>query len=254
MRFSSLDQLFACPGYTSIERNVEAEDEQFPNAQASRAWGTMLHTWKETGKIIHPEGDKREEKLLGNRIWKSVKNRREQKILNTDYWPTGGFHELKIAYNWREQYSEISFHDEPEFHKQFRDDDDWITGTVDFVLETEGKLRVSDLKTGKWWNKAPTESKQIMGYGLGIFASQSWPIYTEMELEVVHWPKYPAKEPPKVAREDISTEGLIQFGKQVQQKMEARGQEFNPSVDNCRFCPGRFNCMFAVKEENTYGF
>jgi PD-(D/E)XK nuclease superfamily len=253
VRFSSLDQLFACPGYTSIERDFKREDEEFPNAVASREWGTMVHTWKETGKIVHPAGDDREERLLGNRIWKSAKNNREAKIEHETYWPMGGYHELRIAYHWREHYSEISFDKSEDFHSRFKDDE-WITGTVDYVLDADGKLRVSDLKTGKWWNKKPDESKQIMGYGTGIYSSSAFPDYGYTSLEVVHWPKYPAKQPPVVMEATVSSEELVAFGKRIEEKMETRGQEFNPSVENCRFCPGRFNCMFAVKEEKEYGW
>lgn len=251
MRFSSLDQLFACPGYTSIQTDKAKEEAQYPNIIASREWGTMVHTWKETGKISHPSGDKREEKLFANRIYKSEKNKREKKIEATDYWPTGGFHEIQVAYNWKEQFSEISFTKDDKWYSYF--DDDYILGTIDYVLEDNGALRVSDLKTGKWWTKLPTESMQIMGYGLATFASMAWPIYTQMDLEVVHWPKYPAKSPPKVIKETIYTADLVAFGKKVEEKMNQRGEVFNPSEDNCRFCPGRFDCMFAVKKEEEYG-
>ena len=243
MRFSELDQLFACPGFTSIERDITKEDEQFPNAQTSREWGTMVHTWKETGNIVHPSGDKREEKLFGNRVWAKPG---KEKINRFDYWPVESNHEVRVAYNWRDEYSVLDYAKDSEWYKRF--DDDWIVGTIDTIWEEGSLVVIDDLKTGKWWNKTPTESYQVMGYGLGVQASGCATTYTK--LRVTHWPKYPAKSPPNVISEIIPTEHLYQLGKKIKDKMEQRGQVFNPSKDNCRFCPGRLNCMFTIPWED----
>lgn len=242
MRFSSLDQVLACPGSATIKRDREKEEAQYPNVKPSRDWGKMVHTWKETGTIVHPDDDKREQKLFYNRINK-------HKLKHTDLWPVDAHHEVPVAYNWRYGYSTIDFTKPKDWYKRF--DDDWVIGTLDTTWTEEDTLVVDDLKTGKWWNKKPTESAQIVGYGL---AAQSSGIEKpNIKLRVTHWPKYPAKRPPQIEEETIPVEKLYTIIPKIKDAMLSTN-EFNPSVDNCRFCHGRFNCLFAVtEEEEDYG-
>lgn len=237
MRFSSLDQLIACPGYVSFDRRPDLEDEEFPNAKKSREWGTMVHGWKETGNIVHE--DPREARLFGNRIWKSEKNGRSEKLDRFKYWPAKGIHELHVGYHWPTGHGIVDYSKPSNWYTRF--DDEWIVGVTDFYYQG----RVSDLKTGKIWEKESEDSMQVTGYGAAI---SGFGLKVDT-LEVIHWPKYPAKEPPRVIQSSVKDDTFPIFKDKVTHAMNNRGKEFNPSVDNCRFCPARFTCPFAEKEE-----
>lgn len=244
VRASGLDLFLACAGYL----NLPAAPVVYENANEGAMWGTMVHKWKETGKIEH------ESKRVANSFKKRLI---ENDIKRADYWPVignseqlgmpPGYHEVTVAYNWDYGYV-IPYYgkDADEWKKQFGLE--WVTGTVDYIeprsIGGELMVIVDDLKTGKWWNKRPRESAQIVFYAMAIAKLYSLPIMSS----VTHWPRYPVASKPKRDSQRIDLVELDRFEVKLQLACEiaARGTpELRPGEKQCRFCPARGNCPVA---------
>lgn len=241
LRASSLDLFWGCSAWVGVEPDVKVDvDKQFPNAKASRDWGTMVHTWKETGKVVHPERNLREEKLLAKRI-------KKHGLRPQQYWPDGGWHEVSVAYNWVFGVGIVEYAAGESFRERF--DDEWITGKIDYFREDEpgGIDTVDDLKTGKWWDKTPTECVQTTFYGLALYRAG----LTNNKLSTItHWPKYPASAPPTVIPDVITRSMYEAFEKKLVRKLSVIGQsQYNPSESNCRFCPNRLSCPSVWRDD-----
>lgn len=236
VRASGLDLFLSCNGYLHLP---EAR-EHFEKAEEAAEWGTMVHTWAETGLVAHK--NKRTATSFRKRL----------KALNlkpTDLWDADGEHEVSVAYNWRYGYA-IPFYgrgkEAAEWKASFNVD--WITGTIDYIkyfdrgVNDLPYVKVDDLKTGKWWDKDPIDSAQIAFYGMC-----AWKWYTcPVELGVTHWPRYPATSEPDQSTNWITPEMWEIFERKLQRSCEnAMNPEFNPTEEHCRFCPGRNACLFA---------
>ena len=259
LRASSLDQALECSAWIGkvTARDKRLCDEEYAAAEDAKLWGTMVHTWIETGKIRHPLRNsrdkvdaafaKREEKLLGNRIYK-------HKLRPTELYPVIGQHEIAMAYNWRHGYSVLNYAPTYEWKESF--DQDWITGSTDFCLEdvdgtVDDILWVDDLKTGKWWTKTPKQSAQVKFYAMCIAQHARVPKHG-IDLSITHWPKYPASRPPNRRKEVITLEELSTFETSVVEmcfKAVGETKNYNPSPGVCRFCPARFSCLFRAPVE-----
>jgi PD-(D/E)XK nuclease superfamily len=229
LRASSLDQFWGCSAWVGNEPHTRVDvDKQWPNAKASREWGTMVHTWKETGIIRHPSKDAHEEKLFALRI-------KRHKLQPKDLWPTGGWHEVSMAYNWVYGIGVVEFTGRADFRDRF--DEEWITGTADYYNESSGT--VDDLKTGKWWDKSPLQCVQTTFYTLALYRAG---LHTSLS-SITHWPKNPAKRPPQVSVDIVTEPMILKFEDKLKKKLSVIGQnQYNPSESNCRFCPNRLVC------------
>lgn len=249
-RASSLDLFLNCSGWIGkvTKEDQKLADEEFENAETARDWGTMAHYWKETGKVLYKgkgpqELKEKEERLLANRIW-------NHNLSSQGLWPfKDGNHEVSVAYNWRLRFSVVHW---GRVDEDWRDQwsTDWITGTTDY-FRFPFKTRIAwidDLKTGKWWYKRPNQSAQLVFYLLAFARCGLFDI-PQGRLTVTHWPKYPAKSPPMRMESIVTAEQLLKFEDKLCKAAEEAGQYYNPSVDRCKFCPGRFSCIYRLTDE-----
>lgn len=254
VRASSLDQFLECSAWVGqiTAQDKRLCDEEYSASDDAKNWGTMVHTWIETGKIRHPNRNSkdkviknfslREERLLENRIVK-------HKLKPTVLYPISGQHEIAMAYNWVEGYSVLNYAPTFEWKESFGHE--WITGSTDFCLESDEELWVDDLKTGKWWTKTPKQSAQIKFYAVCIAQHASVPA-AGIKLTVTHWPKYPANSPPSRQPEIITLTELAEFEAEVRNACAVASgstKRYRPSAQTCRFCPARFSCLFRVQPE-----
>lgn len=241
-RASSLDLFLACNGYL----HLPSAPTFYAKASDAADWGTMVHTWKETGKVVHAK------KSTAASFRRRLK---KLKIERSDYYGDG-LHEISVAYNWKLGYV-VPFYGQGDAAKKWKEQFglDWVTGTVDYcetvqvgTEELAAGLLVDDLKTGKWWTKRPRESAQIIFYCLCM----SKLYRANVNARVTHWPRYPAKGLPTQDTQLITIEELDRFEAKLQAACEAAIMpKFNPSEDACRFCPGRNACLYTWSEESN---
>lgn len=252
VRASGLDLFLACAGYLKLP----AAPVVYENAAEGAAWGTMVHHWKETGKIVH------ENKRTANSFRKRlIENDIQREALwPLSRWPTGkelggvsnnllppGYHEISVAYNWQYGYVIPYYGKDGDIWKsQFNTD--WVTGTLDYleprVVDGEQMIIVDDLKTGKWWDKRPRQSAQIVFYAMCAGKLYNVPVMAS----VTHWPRYPVKTKPKRDAQRIDLVELDRFEAKLQMAAETAvyGEiELVPGEKQCRFCPARRNCPAA---------
>jgi len=249
VRASSLDLFLSCSGYLHLPLAPSTYSASKPAAE----WGTMVHTWKETAKIVHEN----------RRTATSFKKRLNTlKICHEDFYGSG-LHEVSVAWNIEYGYV-VPFYgkskEAEEWKKQF--DLRWITGTVDYCESLEygreatqgcpeipAGLWVDDLKTGKWWTKTPRQSAQIVFYGMCMSKLYN----SSVSLSVTHWPRYPATGRPKRTVETVSMEEMQKFEDKLRRACEESvNPKYNPTEDGCRFCPARNSCLFAWEYNETY--
>lgn len=234
VRASSLDLFLSCSGYLHLP---EAKPF-FANAAPAAEWGTMVHTWKETGQVKH----------ANKRTATSFKKRLETLgVKHEDYYSLEGQHEVSVAYNWEYGYV-VPFYGKgeaaEEWKKQFGAS--WVTGTMDYLMDLGEYLRVNDLKTGKWWTKKPRESAQVSFYGMC-----GWKLYAKPVIQdILHWPRYPATGKPKILGPEVVTgEEYARFEAKLQRACEESfSPTYNPSEESCRFCPGAGSCLYKWEE------
>lgn len=238
VRASSLDLFLACSGYL----HLPAAPTVYTKAEEAAAWGTMVHTWKQTGKIVHE-----------NKRTAASFKKRAARVNREKLWPTEhGWHEVGLAYNWNYGYAVSHFGrnnaEVEEWKRSFGDN--WITGTCDYF--NEETLEVNDLKTGKWWSKTPRESAQIAFYAMCL--DMLFGDGRDIPLSCTHWPRYPAKGLPDTTEESVTRDELARFEEKLQRACEeSLRPAYNPGEDQCRFCPARNNCLFAYEyEEKSY--
>jgi hypothetical protein len=247
VRASSLDLFLACHGYLYLPHQPTV----YAKAAEAAEWGTMVHTWKETGQVVHP--NKRTATSFRKRLTAN-------KIKHSQLYGSG-MHEVHVAYNWIYGYV-VSFYGHGEEAERWKAsfNKDWVVGTIDYLEVTETSVLVDDLKTGKWWTKRAKESAQ-----LSFYLMCAWKLYGDnydYYLSVTHWPRYPASSKPKrTPSKDrgVSVEALTRFEKQLQESCYASVQNnpgtvypmdqiidiLNPGEEQCRFCPSRNKCPVA---------
>src|SRR5687767_6728827 len=89
VRASSLDLFLACNGAWNLQYAPVSDDYLEKRKNEGAEWGTMVHTWKQTGKIEH----------RSKRTAASFK-KRVAGVSRLDYWDYRGWHEVGVAYNW----------------------------------------------------------------------------------------------------------------------------------------------------------
>lgn len=234
-RASQGDQFFACPEFINLvtpEGNAKAQAEFNPK---KAEWGSMVHHWKETGEFWHPSDDKNEIALFYERV-------KETDEKSTVLWPINGHHEASIAYNWLNDYAVVEFNvkDDNAWRDGF--DKEWITGKCDYFRLANGTLWVDDLKTGQLWDKRPRECVQLAIYAIALNRAGYDCDY--VRLTITHWPKYPKAPPVRYEGQIFEVDKLDGFRDRLYKL--CKKQVINPSAENCRFCPARFDCQQFV--------
>lgn len=249
-RASSLPLLTKCLGSDVLPRKVDPKYQEA--AEAGAKWGTMVHTWKETGNVVAP--DKRTGTAFQKAILLSAVDRES-------LWPREGTHETAIAIRV-DGSREVR-----RSHEGVFGDPRWVTGTGDFNWYIfGGELWVDDLKTGKSYpdedgtNRFPQDprSAQLKCYALAIATLIDYA--GVVHVSVTHWPRLPLerrhKEPERLWT-TFTTDELADFWGELEllyrQTDEARrsiaGEEgslirLTPG-DHCRFCPSKQYCLVA---------
>ena len=253
MRASSLPLLTKCAGSATL---TEGEEEKSKNAQEGADWGTMVHTWKQTGKVEHAV--KRTATAFKRAIAESGVGSPES------LWPAGGVHEQPVALRvdgtrqaaWNTEHTYESL---PE----------WITGTDDFQWWLfDGELWIDDLKTGKVYpNPPPGAPGHMRGIGVGEnrfpqdVRSAQLRFYAlavatllgysgDVHVSLTHWPRLPLeyrhKHPARYWTTYLHSELLAFWGDLERLYDEVhRGKLTLHPGDHCRFCPARNNCFEA---------
>lgn len=243
MRASSLPLLTKCSGSAYLP----TDDEKSENAVKGAEWGSMVHTWKETGEVRGP--DRRTETAFRKAIKLSGIDR-------TALWPPGGKHECGVALS-------------VDGSRTVRPDATLgqlgcITGTDDFQWWLLEELWIDDLKTGKYYEDSETgtnlypqdvRSAQLRFYALAIATLLG---YTgRVHVSLTHWPRLPLKfrhaEPVRSWTSYHTDELSVYWGELEQLYSEIQaGHQGNLNLrpgDHCRFCPSRNYCLEAKQFE-----
>ena len=251
-RASSLPLLTKCLGSDVLPRSPP-DPKYEKNARLGAEWGTMVHTWKETGNVV--ARDKRN----GAAFQKAIAESGIDRIL---LWPLEGQHETSVAIRI-DGTREVR-----RSHEGIFGTPEWITGTSDFHWRIfDGELWVDDLKTGKVYpdevtgeNRFPQDprSAQLRCYSLAIAVLTG---YTgTVHVSVTHWPRLPLehrhKEPARYWT-TFTSGSLLAFWGELEQLYrdteEARRAIAGDSEslvrldpgDHCRFCPSKQYCLVA---------
>jgi hypothetical protein len=176
-RASELDRVLSCPASAHLARIQDSPGE-------AAQWGTLVHRWKETGEW--PEDNQA--------------TRRRQRALEAagvtreSLWPSGGRHEVTFALCVRSAFVE-AYTGPPEGANAWKAswNDQWITGTMDYMGDVLGDPWVDDLKTGNPAHALP-------GWQFRAYAVAAWGLAEarrQLQLSVTYWPRYPADGPPR---------------------------------------------------------
>lgn len=230
-RASELDRLLSCVGSAVLPR----QDTRTLGVRKAAEWGTSVHSWLETGIVTSPG--------LGERITLSGTNRER-------LWPRG-LHEITLALNVvtgdaRRYYGASEGRD--AWKTDF--DDEWITGTLDFVGELFDLPWVDDLKTGRFaaWN----DYKAQQSFYVLAWSRYRYEETRESRSTITHWPRYPKHLPPTREGRVLSLDYLGGFAKQLTQlrddilRAQDAGAALNPGKQ-CVYCPSRSHCPQGIQ-------
>ena len=240
-RASELDRLLACSGSAWLHR---AESR----SGIAAAWGTKVHSWAETGQL--PAG------LDGVALEKRIKASETSRLA---LWPEDGQREVAMAYNVVRNIATTCTSTEPGYKDRWKAafDDEWITGTCDYVADVFGDPWVDDLKTGRQVHWKDYEAQQS-------FYVLAWCMADRGELvqsrsTITHWPRYPVAVKPNRFGTTLDVEYLMLFrGKLQHLRTEILAGRQQPEIgllftgDQCKYCPSRGTCpkLSAQEEQN----
>lgn len=238
-RASELDRLLACAGSLVLPR-----DDFKPTAAARAAmWGTVCHKWKETGRL---PGNEAHDKLLHRKIKASAIDRGA-------LWPGDGEHEVALAYNvvTRRAVRCRLVGDTEKAAWKGAFSDEWVVGTLDYVLELFGEPWVDDLKTGRIVSLEAHKYQQMfycLAWGL---AAHGRP--TPARSTLTHWPRYPVDAPAVRLGRVFS---LDEYGAFMLRLVELRDAVVGKRVDlivgdQCTFCPSRTACPKQKRSDDS---
>ena len=189
MRASGSDRTIACPASVSLPRAPRPISESRDKAVE---WGNLVHHWKETGEWDPPFASPSDIKTL-------VKKLKVSGVKSEDWWPDPGTHELTFAL---ELDGLKALEWDPSCGVN-RDDwkaafpaDEWLTGTIDYLVIGEGRPWLDDLKTGRW-RVDPVTSKQLRSYALYPWVLAGCAPDFEIEVSITQWTKYPLSGSPE---------------------------------------------------------
>jgi len=131
------------------------------------------------------------------------------------------------------------------YHKELN----LTSGTADVVLQTKTKLIVVDWKFGSGIGVKAESNPQLRAYAAGY--AKDWVTlsrYKKVEYHIVQ----PFRD--NYDKETISSQALRMWLKEIliPKVIEAKSNnaEFNPSLETCRFCPGKPYCRHRFKNAN----
>lgn len=228
-------------------------------------FGHLMHGWKETGRL------KANKKYPGH--IKTARNKLEKSGISREtYWPSkgpdAGIHEVTFAVNlmtkevvwyrgkrhladkWKEKQGQVGEH--------------WLTGTIDWVVKRDGRLRLlGDLKTGKpkmdwdsyppkqtgWWVDID-DNKQLLSYALPFWLTEGESLDWGVDTRLEHWPKYPLGGLPHLEYGRISG---LEVRLHLVELLEALEYPVaRPTEETCRFCDGKDNCTAFLMSGIVY--
>lgn len=239
-RASSIDRALQCTGSVHLWNTVPAVRliQKSENAQTAAAWGTMVHTWKETGIV---EGTESHVKTFN----KKLATLEASGISRLDIWPASGFHEVSVAYHCVDGRVAICYEGDANIFKEGHPEP-WITGTLDYYLFDGKKLIVDDLKTGAMFDKDPEEMGQMYFYCMVL--NKILRPTEEPTVSVTHWPKYTLDCLPDRREGTLS---FVQLGK-FEDRLKSDYVKYKtiPEFklgDECDWCPVKSLCPLLKK-------
>lgn len=237
-RASQLDRTLQCPGHLTLPHTRTVSEKAVDAAN----YGTMVHNWAETGVVrgIGPNAESHE-KTFQKKLALLAANR----ITRENLWDVAGYHEVTFAYNCVDGRIGVCWlRDANATTWKSSYDKDWITGTADYVLsvDSEGRPKISDLKTGMLFDSQPDELSQL------YFYLMCWSKYLHTEkdgiLEVIHWPKYPLAAMPQREESLVPYVKLCKFEAYVKRLHSEAMRGNSPFVlgEECQYCPAQQHC------------
>lgn len=216
----------------------------------------MAHSWKETGKVKPHKSYPGHAKTFAKKLFLSEIDRNE-------YWPKGrGRHEVTFAVNLKTL--EVVWYTgkregADKWKEPYQDSKEWVSGTIDWVVEKDGKLvLLGDLKTGRW----PVEvegNKQLYTYALPFWIAAGRPLKWKIKLRIEQWPRYPLNGLPQLSYSSVTG---IELRLHLEELREALSNPVaRPDYETCMFCDGKSNCEaflmsdidYSKKEKPQYG-
>lgn len=243
-RASELDRLLLCPGPAILVRADESTKS--PRSKEAAAWGTAIHAWKETGTLPN---DPKIRSLFNKKLGASGVDR-------VKLWPVAGEHEVALAFNVvtgvgrRCTVPVGAAADEYRATWKSAFDDQWVTGTLDYVMELLGGPWVDDLKTGRYGHPKDYEAQQTfycLAWGTATYGE-----ITPTRSTITHWPKYPTAAHPVRLGSVFNLDYLKAFWKRLQ-GLRAQILRLQPlpkdaimgelsTGEQCMYCPSRAAC------------
>lgn len=242
-RASGLDRTLQCPGHLTLPHKRELSERALDAAE----YGTMVHRWAETGAI---SGKKSHVKTFEKKLDILQANG----VTRQSLWIPTGYHEVTFSYNCvdgRVGVCWLKGEGALEFKQQH--DDDWITGTADFVFMRDGVCGVNDLKTGMMFDSQPDELSQL------YFYLMCWRKYcgaapeSDGILSVTHWPKYPLGALPVEEERIVKGSLMVKFEnylKKVHSEYKKGNSPFELGSE-CEYCPAIQDCPLQNQERNV---
>ncbi len=152
------------------------------------AWGTMLHTWKETGTFpVDTVATRRRLKSLAM-----------SGVSREELYPDTGLHEISYALHtanrivdhlWRPG---LTREDREEWKAGFGPE--WVTGTCDYTGDVLGDPWCDDLKSGREVTDNPWDLWQLRLYATCVAILSH---ADQVHVSLTHWPRYPADSVPE---------------------------------------------------------
>jgi hypothetical protein len=230
-RASGLERAIACPASTHLPVIRD-------NPGEAAVWGTLVHSWKETGQWHKTLAARRRAAALAG-----------AGLTRDTLWPsTAGTHEVSYALNTASRIC-----DRYEGPASGRDgwklsfDDNWITGTADWVGDILGDAWIDDLKTGSYVPSNPWDLWQLRFYALcaALLGGQE-----AVQISITHWPRYPADGAPHriwappVQRGELLgvTLPLLEMARQAAVESKRAGVPVTQTGDHCHWCRAKPNC------------
>ncbi len=233
MRASSSDRGVTCPA--SLELPVFARPMS-ESRQRALDWGTLVHSWKETGEM-DPRFRPADRLCLATKLERTG-------VTREVYWP-GGHHELTFAINL--ETASPLLHDPAtgipaDPWKSTFDPTKFLTGTIDWWnwnVDGDGDV-LDDLKTGRWPVDAKT-SRQLRSYALLPWVMAGRPDDYSILTSITQWPRYPMAGKPTRTFHALSGGDLEDHLDDLRWAV-AHPNEVNPTEEGCRFCECKPGC------------
>lgn len=208
--------------------------------------------------MLAPDGYKKLEPLVTKRLRKAWGTPEAIEEARTRLWPSDGRHELSVAVhtvNANLHYPDVVFEhgaDQARWTDQWNDE--WVTGSMDYLGDVLGDPWVDDLKTGR--HPTAPDDPQILFYALAAWLMGEKKA-DRVVTSITHWPRSPVGGLPDRYWGEISAEDLDSFHRRLimGRRKRAWADPERPELQvgpHCRYCPARANCP-ALREAHESG-